>query len=117
MLDQQQKLDALVRLGTDLNQIQDLDILMERILTEARRYVGADAGSIYIRDNHSLRFTYTQNDTLQSCLGKGEKLIFSTFALPISDDSIAGFVARSGQPLNLPDVYDPNPAGILIPNW
>lgn len=109
MLNPQQKLDALAQLGIDLNQVQDLDILMERILTEARRFVSADAGSIYIRDDRHLRFTYTQNETLQSRLGKGEKLIFSTFAIPISDKSIAGFVAASRQLLNLSDVYKLDP--------
>jgi len=105
MLNEKQKLDALVHLGVDLNQVQDLDILMERILTKARRFVGADAGSIYICDDHRLHFTYTQNDTLQSRLDKGEKLVFSTFSIPINSNSIAGYVAKSRQPLNLPDVY------------
>ena len=41
----------------------DLDILMEHILTQARRFVNADAGSIYIAEDRILRFTYTQNDT------------------------------------------------------
>ena len=105
MLSEKEKLDALARLGVDLNLIQDLDILMERILTEARRFVNADAGSIYIRDSGRLHFTYTQNDTLQSRLQAGEKLIYSNFTIPINDNSIAGYVAKSGQPLNLPDVY------------
>ena len=105
MLNEKEKLDALVRLGVDLNQVQDLDILMERILTEARRFVNADAGSIYIRDKERLHFTYTQNETLQRRLNLGEKLIFSTFTIPINDNSIAGHVAVSGQPLNLEDVY------------
>ena len=105
MLSEKEKLDALARLGVDLNLIQDLDILMERILTEARRFVNADAGSIYIRDSGRLHFTYTQNDTLQSRLQAGEKLIYSNFTIPIDDNSIAGYVAKSGQPLNLPDVY------------
>jgi HD-GYP domain-containing protein (c-di-GMP phosphodiesterase class II) len=109
MLNENEKLDALTRLGVDLNLIQDLDILMERILTEARRFVNADAGSIYIRDNGMLHFTYTQNDTLQGRLRAGEKLIYSTFAVPIDDNSIAGYVAGSGQPLNLPDVYRLDP--------
>jgi len=105
MLSEKEKLDALTRLGVDLNLIQDLDILMERILTEARRFVYADAGSIYIRDNGRLHFTYTQNDTLQSRLQAGEKLIYSNFTIPINGNSIAGYVAKSGEPLNLPDVY------------
>jgi HD-GYP domain-containing protein (c-di-GMP phosphodiesterase class II) len=105
MLSEKDKLDALARLGVDLNLIQDLDILMERILTEARRFVNADAGSIYIRGKSRLHFTYTQNDTLQSRLHAGDKLIYSTFTVPIDDNSIAGHVAKSGQALNLPDVY------------
>ena len=50
MLTEKQKLEVLTRLGTELNQVKDLDILMEQILTEARRVVNADAGSIYIRE-------------------------------------------------------------------
>jgi transcriptional regulator with GAF, ATPase, and Fis domain len=110
MLSEKEKLDGLTRLGVDLNRIQDLDILMESILTEARRFVNADAGSIYIRDKDMLHFTYTQNDTLQGRLREGQKLIYSTFRIPINGKSIAGFVAQSGQPLNLPDVYRIDPA-------
>ena len=110
MLSEKQKLDALARLGVDLNRIQDLDILMESILTEARRFVNADAGSIYIRDKDMLHFTYTQNDTLQGRLAEGQKLIYATFRIPINGNSIAGFAAESGRPLNLPDVYRLDPA-------
>lgn len=105
MLTEKEKLDALALLGIDLSQIHDLDILMERILTEARRFVNADAGSIYIREKDMLHFNYTQNDTLQKRLAAGEKLIYSTFSIPVNQESIAGYVAESGQPLNLPDVY------------
>jgi HD-GYP domain-containing protein (c-di-GMP phosphodiesterase class II) len=105
MLTEKEKVDALARLGIDLNRIHDLDILMELILTEARRFVNADAGSIYIRDKDMLHFTYTQNDTLQQRLANGEKLIYSTFSIPVNKTSIAGYVATSGQLLNLADVY------------
>ena len=109
MLNEKEKLDALATLGVDLSRVQDLDIMMERILTEARRFVNADAGSIYIREKDFLRFTYTQNDTLQQRLAEGEKLIYSTFQLPINEKSIAGYVAATGQLLNLPDVYAIDP--------
>jgi len=105
MLTEKEKLDTLALLGIDLSRIHDLDILMERILTEARRFVNADAGSIYIRDKDMLHFNYTQNDTLQKRLAAGEKLVYSTFSIPVNQKSIAGYVAASGQPLNLPDVY------------
>ncbi len=105
MLNDTQKLESLTRLGIELNQVHDLDILMERILTEARQFVNADAGSIYIRDNEALHFTYTQNQTLQRRLPKGQKLIYSTFSMPIDENSIAGYVAATGKALNIADVY------------
>jgi HD-GYP domain-containing protein (c-di-GMP phosphodiesterase class II) len=109
MLSEREKLESLTRLGIELNQVLDLDILMERILTEARAFVNADAGSIYIRDKRLLNFTYTQNLTLQQRLPPGEKLIYSTFSIPVDEKSIAGYVAATGQGLNIPDVYSLDP--------
>jgi len=105
MLTEKEKLDKLLELGIELNQLKDLDILLESILTNARKFVNADAGSIYICNDNILDFTYTQNDTLQKRLPPGEKLIYSTFSMPINTDSIAGYVATTGQLLNIPDVY------------
>jgi HD-GYP domain-containing protein (c-di-GMP phosphodiesterase class II) len=105
MLTEKEKLDSLTRLGIELSQINDLDILMERVLTRARQFVNADAGSIYIRNGQWLSFSYTQNESLQKQLPGGEKLIYSTFKVPIDEKSIAGYVAATGQTLNIPDVY------------
>ena len=106
MLSEKEKLESIASLGIELNKINDLDILLERVLFRARQWVNADAGSIYINDGENLNFVYTQNDTLQSQLSEGEKLIFSTFSIPINDKSIAGYVALTGQALNLSDVYN-----------
>ena len=106
MLTAAEKLDVLTNLGVQLNRVADLDLLLERVLTEARQVVNADAGSIYIRENNQLHFSYTQNATLAKRLAPGSKLIYSTFSVPINDNSIAGFVANSGQILNITDVYE-----------
>lgn len=106
MLSEKEKLELIASLGIELNQINDLDILLERVLFRARQWVNADAGSIYISDGKNLRFEYTQNETLQSQLAEGEKLIYSTFTIPINDKSIAGYVALTGQAINLKDVYN-----------
>ena len=104
-MNEQEKLDRLVELGIELNKVQDLDILLERVLLEARTFTNADAGSIYIREEDMLHFTYTQNNTLQKQLPEGEKLIYSTFRIPIDSTSMAGHVAVTGQMLNLADAY------------
>ncbi|MFC1844123.1 GAF and HD-GYP domain-containing protein [Thermodesulfobacteriota bacterium] len=106
MLSEKEKLESIASLGIELNKINDLDILLERVLFRAREWVNADAGSIYIRNGDQLNFVYTQNDTLQSQLSEGEKLIYSTFTIPINDKSISGYVASTGVALNLPDVYN-----------
>ena len=109
MPNEKQKLDTLIGLGIELNELSDLDILMEHILTKARQVVNADAGSIYIREDHSLHFAYTQNDTLQQSLPPGDKLVYSTFSIPIDEKSLAGYVATTGQALNIEDVYRIDP--------
>jgi response regulator RpfG family c-di-GMP phosphodiesterase len=105
MLTETQKIDALIQLSSELSRIKDLDILMEHILTEARRFVNADAGSIYIRDGDRLGFGYTQNDTLEQELTSGSKLIYSTLTVPIDQESIAGYCAATGEILNITDVF------------
>jgi GAF domain-containing protein len=109
MLTESEKLNVLTTMGIELNQVNDLDILMERVLTQARRFVNAGAGSIYIRHDDSLHFSYTQNDTLQKKLATGEKLIYSVFTIPIDEESIAGYVASTGKSLNISDVYEIDP--------
>jgi len=106
MLTESEKLDILVHLSIELGQSKDLDILMELILTEARHFMNADAGSIYLRDEETLYFSYTQNDSLQRLLPPDEKLAYVNFSVPIDENSIAGFVAKTGRILNIPDVAE-----------
>jgi len=98
-------LEKILAIGNLITQIKDTDVLMETILTEARKLCNCDAGSIYRCDNCELVFSYTQNDTLQRALQPGKKLIYTTFRMPINDKSIAGYVAHTGKELNIPDVY------------
>ena len=111
MLSENKKIGYILQLINDLNEIKDLDLLLEKILQKARLFFNADAGSIYLRDNDKLKFSYTQNVTLQSRLKKKEKLIYKTFSIPINKDSIAGYVAErciKGEKdliLNISDVY------------
>ncbi len=110
VLDRKQKLSKLLQLGLEVNQIKDLDVLLEKILSEARALVNADAGSIYIKHGDTLKFSYAQNDTLSSKLPPGKKLIYTTFSMPINNKSIAGFVANEGKTSNIPDAYKISPA-------
>ncbi|MFP4484165.1 MAG: GAF and HD-GYP domain-containing protein [Spirochaetaceae bacterium] len=105
MAAQRSKLRDVISLDSELNKLKDVDILLERILTEARRVTNADAGSIYIRRGDELVINYAQNDTKQAELPKGEKLIYKVFSFPINKKSIAGYAAATGEPINISDVY------------
>lgn len=100
-----EKLREIIRLGSELNDIQDVDILLERILFEARKNTNADAGTIYVRDGDQLIFSHTQNETQQKKLRTGQKLIYSRFKVKINKKSLAGYVASTSEVLNIPDVY------------
>lgn len=110
MLDdgKQKKLQRILEIEERLSKIKDVDVLLESILTFARKIANADAGSIYIYNEKEKKLTirFGQNDTQQKMLAPGEKLpyLFSTF--PASLDSISGYSALSGKVANIVDVYD-----------
>jgi response regulator RpfG family c-di-GMP phosphodiesterase len=101
---QRGRVERMVQLGLELNKLQDFHVLMDRILSEARALLHADAGTIFLREGHALRFAYSQNDTLER-LGPGATR-FKSFQLPVTDTSIAGWVAMSGEAVNIADVYE-----------
>jgi len=104
----------IIRLDSELNQIQDFDLLLERILFEARSVVNADAGSIYITvptvnqedGKEKLSIKYSQNDTIQKNLPPGQKMIYSIFSVLINDKSISGYCAKERALINIPDMYN-----------
>lgn len=100
----EKKLQKLLELEQSFIGIQDTDILLEHLLTEARLSVHADAGSIYIRENDKLRIRYAQNDTQHKSLKPGEKLPFVHFSFPINEKSISGYSVITSKLINIPDV-------------
>ena len=105
---------SILELDTEFNKIQDLDILLERILFEARKVSKADAGSIYVKQSieengsmvEKLFIKYSQNETLQKSLPAGQKLIYSIFSVAINEKSISGYCAYTGKIVNEPDMYN-----------
>ena len=98
-------MQKIFQIDKDLNRIQDLDILLEKILFYACEAVNSDAGSIYIREGDELGIRYTQNNTLQKKLKKGEKLKFDYFRIPVNEKTISGYVAAHAQHLNIRNMY------------
>ena len=104
-IDHEDRLQRIIEIERELGEIQDVDVLLERILTETRRIVNADAGSIYVVEGDKLKIKYGQNDTHLKELAPGEKLPYTSFSFPINEKQICGYVALSGKPLNIKDCY------------
>ncbi len=89
---------------SELNRLQDIDAILDRILLEARRLSKADAGSIFLVDDGKLRFSYVQNDTLFGKQGLSPA-VYSDFSVPIDETSIVGYAAKMGETLVIDDAY------------
>jgi len=77
------------------------------LLTEARQLTRAQAGTVYLRRGDELHFAVVQNEVLVDRLG-AEELARRLAAPPLKLDgpSIAGYVALTRAPVNVPDVYE-----------
>ena len=87
----------------DLSRFSDVGMMLDSILTEARRVSGADAGTVYLTEGEELVFSYTQNDTLFP----GSAALRHTYQnarLPISTASMAGYAAVTRRPLKIDNV-------------
>lgn len=101
--------DLLARLnqiGIALSSERDLDKLLSTILSEARKFTSAEAGTLYSVEGDKLRFLVTQNDALDQLDGRGAYPISTPGqSMALSRESMAGYVALTGEVINLPDVY------------
>jgi len=86
--------------------IRDLDTLLEKVLFEARRYVNADAGTLYMKVRDKLYFSYVQNDTLFTGDDAKYRYIYASNSLPLDKNSLAGYSAITGESILIDDVYD-----------
>lgn len=80
-----------------ISHFSDTNIVLDSILTQARTLSNADAGTIYLRENDHLVFSYTQNDTLFPG-SAANKYAYLNASLPLDNRSIAGFVACTAAP-------------------
>lgn len=99
-----QALREMSKVGMALMGERDPVVLFDLILRQARSLTGSDAGSLYLveedeSDAQVLHFIASQIDTLP-------ELPSLTFRLPLDETSIAGYVATTGSPLVLDDVYE-----------
>ncbi|MGZ4898588.1 MAG: HD domain-containing phosphohydrolase [Candidatus Angelobacter sp.] len=117
-----QEIHELNQIGMALSAEHDPGKLLELILTKSREFTSSDAGSVYLVEsvgngrqsllfapgqqgspvqehepNEQLRFKLAQNDTVA--------VPFREVAVDINEKSIAGYVALTGEIVNIEDAY------------
>jgi len=105
--------NKLIQIGLALSLEKDINVLLEKIVDEARSLTHADAGTLYICDEprKNLNFTILQNDTMNTRLGgtSGKDIKLPSVPLYVDDqpnyENVSSYVALTGRTVNIPDVY------------
>lgn len=93
-------------IGKALTAERDLNKLLRLMLEQSMSLTEADAGSIFLVEESpegakQLRFKITQNNSITTS--------YDEFVMALTTGSIAGYVASTGRPLLLADVYQLSP--------
>jgi HD-GYP domain-containing protein (c-di-GMP phosphodiesterase class II) len=102
-----EELSQLNDIGVALSAERDIDKLLALILQKSREITVADAGSLYLVEpaqdgngnGNRLRFKLPQNDSVAVS-------DFQEYTIPLDQTSIAGYVALTGEPVNVADAYN-----------
>ncbi len=89
----------------ELDQLNDIDMILDRILYKARRLANADAGSIFLAQDSSLVFNQVQNDSLYGEDGN-RAAQYTNLTVPCTNASIVGHAALTGEIIAIDDAYN-----------
>lgn len=109
------RFERLIEVGIALSSERDHDVLMEKILLEAKEMCNADGGTLYLRTpEDGLKFTIMRTDSLNIAMGgtTGKEIAFPP--LPMYDretgdpnhKNVATHAAISGESVNIEDAYN-----------
>ncbi len=102
LIDAQRDQEDLINIGKSLSGEKDMEKLLRLILYLSKKITGADAGSIYLveedeKENKRLRFKYSHTFS--------REIPLEEFVMDMNKKSISGYVAVTGEVLNIPDAY------------
>jgi HD-GYP domain-containing protein (c-di-GMP phosphodiesterase class II) len=94
----------LERIGMDLMQERDQDLLLEQIVVIGKRITGSDLGGLLLAEGDDdgslrLRIAHVESDTI-------EDIEIEDRTAPVDDRSVIGHAAKARKPMMVADVYD-----------
>ncbi len=95
-------LRSLLHVGVNLTAIEDVPTMLDMILQEIRSLSQAEAGTLYILKGGTLHLATVQNDRIPI---KQLAELMADKELPVSNDSLPGFVASTRKEMNIPNSY------------
>lgn len=106
LVDAQRDQSDLIDIGRALSGEKDMDKLLRLILYLSKKITGADGGSIYLVEEdpsgkRRLRFKYSHTFS--------QEIPLEEFVMDMNTKSISGYVAVTGEVLNIPDAYKIDP--------
>ncbi len=99
--------EELERIRRGVTEAPDRQRALALLLSETRRLTRAEAGTIYLRGGDHLGFAVVQNDVLARRFG--EEVVQRGLAatpLPLTEPSIASYVALTRATVSIPEIYD-----------
>src|SRR5437899_10625755 len=98
-----QMLEELLQLGIDIGSDGELSSVLDRIVKQARRFTGAEAATLFLREGSYLWFSVVQNEMTGRRLGEHDMQDrLEAERLPRDVPNLAGRLANPGQVVNLP---------------
>jgi len=103
LTDSQRDQEDLINIGRSLSGEKDMEKLLRLILYLSKKITGADAGSIYLVEEDEngkkrLRFKYSHTYS--------REIPLEEYVMDMNKKSISGYVAVTGEVVNLPDAYN-----------
>ncbi len=104
----------LVQIGTALSSERNIDVLLEMIVDESRRFTGADGGTLYVvsDDGSYLDWQILHNHTMGTRMGGTSGVAIHLPPVPLSiegspnTNNVSAACANTGGPINIPDAYE-----------
>jgi len=106
------KIQKLNNIGIALSAEENLDALLEMIVTEAKNLTHADGGTLYLMEKNSLRFKVVQTDSLGIKMGgTSGKITWPPLPLYLEEGKpnkkmVAATCVLENRIINIPDVYE-----------
>lgn len=106
------RIQKLNMIGIALSAEENLDTLLEMIVTEAKHLTHADGGTLYLMERNSLRFKVVQTDSLGIKMGgTSGNITWPTLPLYLDEGTpnkkmVAATCVLENRIINIPDVYE-----------